>query len=123
MRALGKIQPTAEQLPILADPRPGFRIIRGAAGSGKTTTAILRLRQLCATRVSRQLRLDSREPVRVLVLTFNRTLRGYVMELVQEQITGHDGVEITVETFGRWARTLVGPKQIIDSAASRKYLT
>ena len=57
------------------------------------------------------------------MLTFNRTLRGYVMELVQEQIAGQDGVEITVETFARWARTLVGPKEIMDSAASRTYLT
>ena len=29
--------PTAEQLPVLADDGVGFRLIRGAAGSGKTT--------------------------------------------------------------------------------------
>ena len=122
MRALGKIQPTAEQLPILADSQPGFRVIRGAAGSGKTTTALLRLRQLCAVRENRQHRLGSQEPVRVLVLTFNRTLRGYVLELLQEQLASRDGVDMTVETFGRWARTLVGPKNIMESRASRTHM-
>ena len=122
LRALGKIHPTAEQLPILADSGTGFRVIRGAAGSGKTTTAILRLRQLCAARISRQRRLGSQEPVRVLVLTFNRTLRGYVMELVQEQIAGQEGVDITLETFGHWALTLVGPRRILEPGESRGHL-
>ncbi len=56
------------------------------------------------------------------MLTFNRTLRGYVTELVQEQTAGQDGVDITVETFARWALTLVGPREIMESAASRSYL-
>ena len=56
------------------------------------------------------------------MLTFNRTLRGYVTELVQEQTAGQDGVDITVETFARWALTLVGPREIMKSEASRSYL-
>ena len=72
MRALCKIDPTPEQLPILADSRPGFRVIRGAAGSGKTTTAILRLRQLCAARVNRQRRLGSQEPSTFIIDTMQR---------------------------------------------------
>ena len=56
------------------------------------------------------------------MLTFNRTLRGYVTELVQEQTAGQDGVDITVETFARWALTLVGPREIMKSEASRSYM-
>lgn len=56
------------------------------------------------------------------MLTFNRTLRGYVTELVQEQTVGQDGVDVTVETFGRWARTLVEPTEIMESATSRSCL-
>lgn len=50
MRILPAVPPTAEQLAILADTKPGYMLIRGAAGSGKTTTALLRLRQLCTAR-------------------------------------------------------------------------
>ena len=122
MRTLSVITPTAEQLAILADSRPGFWLIRGAAGSGKTTTALLRLRQLCASRISRQARLGSEEPIRVLVLTFNRTLRGYVEQLAEEQIFAVDRVHLTIETFGRWARNLVGQGTIIEPEASRGFI-
>jgi DNA helicase IV len=40
MRVLRQIRPTAEQLGVIQDYRPGFYVIRGAAGSGKTTTAV-----------------------------------------------------------------------------------
>ena len=54
------------------------------------------------------------EPVRVLVLTFNRTLRGYIHQLATEQVDLTDDLVLTVETFGRWARNLVGHQKIID---------
>ena len=98
----------------MADVRPGFRLIRGAAGSGKTTAALLRLRQLCASRLNRRTRLGSEEPVRVLVLTFNRTLRGYVSQLAKEQVATSDELHLTVETFGRWALNLVEQRDLID---------
>ena len=102
-----------EQLPILEDDGPGFRLIRGAAGSGKTTAALLRLRQLCGSRRNRRIRLDLVDPVRVLVLTFNRTLRGYINQLAQEQIKPADDLVLTVETFGQWALNLVGHQNIM----------
>lgn len=115
MRILRNVRPTAEQLLILNDTGPGFRLIRGAAGSGKTTVALLRLRQLCASRSSRQVRLNLDTPVKVLVLTFNRTLRGYVEHLTMDECP--DNVHINIATFSRWARNLCGPNLDIDDEA------
>ena len=96
----------------MLDAGPGFRLIRGAAGSGKTTAALLRLRQLCGSRLERRARQGTTEPVRVLVLTFNRTLRGYINQLATEHLQATEELELTVETFGRWARGLVGGRLI-----------
>ena len=73
MRVLSNVTPTPEQLMILTDTGAGFRLIRGAAGSGKTTTAAMRLRQLCAARIARKRRLSLPGSIRVMVLTFNRS--------------------------------------------------
>ena len=114
VRVLTQVTPTAEQLPVLADDGRGFRLIRGAAGSGKTTVALLRLRQLCASRVSRHARLDLAGHVRVLVLTFNRTLRAYIAQLVDEgALSDPQHVHLEIDTFGRWAQTLVGPLRVV----------
>lgn len=79
MRLLStRVAPTAEQLKVIGDVRPGFRIIRGAAGSGKTTTALLRLGEQLRVRLDRRRRYGHVAPVRALVLTFNRTLEGYI---------------------------------------------
>ena len=114
MRTLKNVDLTPEQLPILADAALGFCLIRGAAGSGKTTTAVYRLRQLCAAFKAQRERDDSGQPVRVLVLTFNRTLCGYINQLANEQIQDTAGIDFTIETFSRWALHLVGQRNIID---------
>lgn len=114
MRILRSVIPTSEQLPILSDSGPGFRLIRGAAGSGKTTTALLRLKQLCRSRLARRQRLGATEPVRVLVLTYNRTLEGYIAELARSQVAHGPGLVLEVSTFSRWARSLVGTVDILD---------
>ncbi len=120
MRALQTVDLTPEQLPLLADVGQGIRVIRGAAGSGKTTVALLRLRQLCQSRITRRMRLASAEPVRVLVLTFNRTLRGYIQELAND-VDAIDEVAVTVDTFGHWAHNLVGEPRVIPDEG-RKYI-
>lgn len=107
MRILPPVLPTPEQLPILADNRRGPVLIRGAAGSGKTTTALLRLRHLCGMWTSRRERLGLSDPVRVLVLTYNRTLKGYIDELARQQVPGSAELELEVETFGKWALGLL----------------
>ena len=113
MRTLKNVTPTPEQIAILTDDRPGFRLIRGAAGSGKTTAALLRLRQLCASRLSRRTRLQSADPVNVLVLTFNRTLRGYVQQLASEQIDQSGAINLLIDTFGRWSWNLIGGAHVL----------
>ena len=123
MRVLTQVTPTAEQLPVLADDGIGFRLIRGAAGSGKTTVALLRLRQLCASRISRNARLGLVGHVRVLVLTFNRTLRSYIAQLVNEgALSDPQRVHLAIDTFGRWAQTLVGPRDVVDDRRRRSVL-
>lgn len=116
MRVLQDVTPTAEQLAILTDSGPGFRVIRGAAGSGKTTAALMRLRQLCNVRASRKRRLGATDPVRVLVLTFNRTLCGYVEHLARSQMDARaDDVSLKVETFSGWALGLSKHRRVDES--------
>ena len=115
MRVLQDVTPTPEQLVILTDSGPGFRLIRGAAGSGKTTAALLRLRQLCSARMARKRRLAATDPIRVLVLTFNRTLSGYVEHLAREQVDASAEISLEVKTFARWAIGLCeGSPQAVD---------
>jgi superfamily I DNA/RNA helicase len=118
MRLLPPVKPTSEQLPILSDEKPGFVLIRGAAGSGKTTTALYRLQHLCRVRLKRRARLGETEPVRVLVLTYNRTLRGYISELARQQIVGSTGLQLDVTTFGKWAQMLLPDAVILDREAA-----
>ncbi|MDL4774544.1 3'-5' exonuclease [Actinomadura xylanilytica] len=113
MRILASVLPTPQQLTILGDSGPGYRVIRGAAGSGKTTTALLRLKQLKRSRLARRLRLGEEAPVRMLVLTFNRTLAGYVKELTREQ-EQDSGLKLEVSTFSKWARGLAREIDILD---------
>ena len=114
MRILSpRVTPTPEQLKVIGDVSPGFRIIRGAAGSGKTTTALLRLGEQTEVRLRRRRRHGHVAPVRVLVLTFNRTLEGYIAELAHHSIPDDEALELEISTFARWARSLVGNVSIL----------
>ncbi|EEF25373.1 conserved hypothetical protein, partial [Ricinus communis] len=113
MKRLAKVTATAEQLPLISQNRPGVEVIRGAAGSGKTTTALLRLHSLCAHYHARLEREPTPRPVRVLVLTFNRTLAGYVSALADRQINDFLNVEIEINTFGGWAKAHAGNSKTI----------
>jgi len=52
---------------------------------------------------ARHARLGIGTPVRVLVLTFNRTLAGYVRNLAENQIGPNANIDLRIDTFGRWA--------------------
>ncbi|HVD41098.1 MAG TPA: 3'-5' exonuclease [Solirubrobacterales bacterium] len=121
MRVLADVKPTAEQLPILYDYQPGFVLIRGAAGSGKTTTAVLRLRHVTGARVSERSRKGIEAPVRVLVLTYNKTLRGYVKELVEEKMD-LDQVHLKISTFGKWAGEVQDKPRVLSPARRSREL-
>ncbi|WP_084397065.1 3'-5' exonuclease [Hydrogenophaga pseudoflava] len=123
MRALLDVIPTAEQLALFSRIRTGTEIIRGAAGSGKTTTALLKLRAAVGFYLNRQRRMKDASPVRVLVLTFNRTLRGYVAELANRQIASGDEVILEIDTFSRWAKGLLGNPEMIEHDESEDLLS
>lgn len=117
MKVLGAQRPTPEQLKIIGDTRIGTEIIRGAAGSGKTTTALLRLRNLSDMFRARHTRLSIKHPVRTLLLTYNRTLCGYVEALAEEQAAKGGGVKIEVSTYAQWAYRLAGQPPICGNRA------
>jgi superfamily I DNA/RNA helicase len=112
LRVLRQIVPTPEQLKIIQDYNPGYMLIRGAAGSGKTTTALLRLKFLSEFWLNRRRRLGVEDPVRILVLTYNRTLRGYISELAAKQVTSSPSLSMSVTTFGKWSRDLTDEEMV-----------
>lgn len=107
MRVLRDHQPTPEQLTVITNASPGVVLIRGAAGSGKTSTSLWRLKFLVNYWKARVADGYVDGPIRVLVLTFNRTLRGYIEALAQDQVAT-EGVNLEVTTFGRWGHRLLG---------------
>ena len=107
MKRLGRIAPTPEQLAIISTNQTGAELIRGAAGSGKTTTALMRLTSLTNMMRARKDRVGDDSPVSVLLLTFNRTLAGYVRALAEDQVRGADH-KIEINTFAKWASSRLG---------------
>ncbi|QIZ52928.1 DNA helicase UvrD [Dickeya zeae] len=122
MKVLSNIRPTPEQLSLVGQNREGVEVICGAAGSGKTTTALLRLKSLCYMFNVRHQREGNTDPVKILVLTFNKTLAGYIKELVHSQLPNTIDVELEINTFSKWAYQNVRPsKQIIDYSSGLLY--
>lgn len=114
MRVLANVTPTPQQIAIVSRNRPGVEIIKGAAGSGKTTTALLRLRSLIGAYVRRVQREAAPRPIRVLVLTYNTTLRGYIETLTNSQLAGYTSIDLTVSTFAKWAKDHTGSVIVWD---------
>ena len=52
--------------------------------------------------------------MRVLVLTFNRTLRGYVSRLAADQVEISNDIVLDVETLGYWARSFLEEPNILE---------
>ena len=104
MKTLPEISPSPEQLAIISYPPRGVQVIRGAAGSGKTSTALLMLSKLSSYWVNRKLRMNISGQTRVLVITFNKTLSGYISELAKGQIRSYPQLRMEISTFGRWSK-------------------
>lgn len=119
MKTLPSITASAEQLPIISTNRNGAELIRGAAGSGKTTTALLRLSSLLSMMLVRKARMEDETPLKVLLLTFNRTLAGYVGALAEEQFVETDQT-IEISTFASWAIQKLGRPDVHPDECSRE---
>ena len=122
MKKLPRIRARGDQLPLISLNRLGVEVVCGAAGSGKTSTALLRLRSLCYMSVERHKRMDNAAPVKVLVLTFNRTLAGYVGALAESQIDPDLDVELEIMTFSKWAMSKLGHRLIVEDRVAKRYL-
>lgn len=122
MKALIDVIPTAEQLALFSRVSPGVEVIRGAAGSGKTTTALLKLRSCVGFYLNRARRQVNPQPVKVLVLTYNRTLRGYISELAEQQLPD-SGISLEISTFNKWAKRLTNAGTVLDFEQTSRLIT
>lgn len=116
MKILSNPQATREQLPIVSRNISGVVVIRGAAGSGKTTSALLRLTAI-VNALSFRRRIDNdHSPIKALVLSFNRTLSGYIDGLLNNSIqAGAMPVQVENDTFANWTRRYINTPLINDN--------
>jgi hypothetical protein len=108
MRVLRRQPPTPEQVGIVRRIQRGVSLIRVAAGSGKTSTALTALRAATGATVN-QMRNEGRLPANVLVLTYNNSLRGYVAAVAEEELGDYAGdIRLYIMTFDKWAYATLG---------------
>lgn len=84
-------EPQGRQVDVVYLRTAGHQVVLGTAGTGKTVMAIHRAAHLADPR--------TRNHGRVLLLTYNRSLVTYLRHLA-----GNDDANITIETYGRFAR-------------------
>ncbi|NEN74425.1 helicase, partial [Escherichia coli] len=115
MKILSNHRATPEQLPIVSRNTPGIVVIRGAAGSGKTTSALLRLTAIVNALTYRRNLNNETTPIKTLVLSFNRTLAVYIEGLINDSIQAK-AIPVVVEndTFANWTRRHINTRLISD---------
>lgn len=121
MHVLRRVPPSPEQIAIIRRVQTGVSLIRGAAGSGKTTTALLALRAATGATVN-QLRSVGLLPANVLVLTYNNSLRSYISAVAEGEMGDYAGdIQFFVSTFDKWALGTLGWHRInrVESARTR----
>lgn len=108
MHVLRRVPPSPEQIGIIRRIQSGVSLIQGAAGSGKTTTALLALRAATGATVN-QLRNEGLLPAHVLVLTYNNSLRSYISAVAEGEMGDYsDDVRLFISTFDKWALDTLG---------------
>ena len=99
-----------EQFELITGPNSGVVVLRGAAGTGKTTVALHRIAYLNYAYPQKF------EASQMLVVVWGRAMRDYVAHVLPA--LGVEGVQVT--TWERWARSMVRrhypqlPQQIAD---------
>ncbi len=83
-----------EQFDLITRPNSGVVVLRGSAGSGKTTVALHRIAFLAFDQGARF------NPSRVLVIVWGRAMRDYVAHVLPA--LGVSGVQVS--TWSEWAR-------------------
>ena len=123
MQVLRRVPPTPEQIAIVRRIQTGVSLIRGAAGSGKTTTALLALRAATGTTVN-QLRNENRLPANVLVLTYNNSLCSYITAVAEGEMADYaDDVRLFISTFDKWALDSLGWGGVRGVKSAQRHLT
>lgn len=108
MKVLRRVRPSPEQIGIIRRIQTGASLIRGAAGSGKTTTALVALRATTGATVN-QLRNDGRLPANVVVLTYYNSLKGYIKTVAEDELSDYaDNIRLFISTFDKWAYDSLG---------------
>lgn len=86
-----------EQFELITSPESGVVVLRGSAGTGKTTVALHRIAYLCYAHA------QAFPPHNVLVVVWGRAMRDYVAHVLPA--LGVDGV--LVNTWEGWSRSMV----------------
>lgn len=127
MKTLQNIDPTPEQLSLITNPKLGIRIIRGAAGSGKTTTSILMMKTSIGYVIDHFLSIGKSRKVKLRVFTFNRTLAAYVNDLVSEMAANFENIEemldIEITTLGKYFYSRINSPRIIQDEIKNQFIT
>lgn len=107
-------KPSPEQLTILQRPPRAVEIIKGAAGSGKTYTALYKLI------FAHTYFWERKGSVKIQVLSFNRTLRGYIVAMMDSygfrNLHKNVDIDISVDTFAKWAKRINNVSHFRDTS-------
>jgi superfamily I DNA/RNA helicase len=117
MMDLQQVRPTPEQLKLITIPTPGIRIIRGSAGSGKTTTSLLMLRTALGYLLDVSRGSNESPAIKVKVFSFNRTLAAYIEQLaksVSQSISAKENeIDIEITTLGKYLKNTISTQSTI----------